>query len=233
MRGSDPSVADPPHDPATLRRFPRRSLPRASPFVRAGRAGVEPWWFSSGGQGRFDLASPNGTCYLAADDLAALIEVLGPKMAGGVVAAESLDARRLRSLRLPKPAIAADATSRRALAFGVTPELGTIVPYDLPQRWAAVLHAAGFGGIRWWPRHDPARSGAAFALFGRSGERTSWPKGRERAIDAELRDRLSSECGIRVARRPRADRLSFAPDPAPGPPRRATRGRRRGPTRPA
>lgn len=232
MRGSDPSLADPPHDPATLRRFPRRSVPRANPFVRAVRAGAEPWWFSSGGHGRFDLASPKGTCYLATDDLAALIEVLGPEMAGGVVAAESLDARRLRSLRLPKPALAADATSRRALAFGVTPELGTIVPYDVPQRWAAALHAAGFGGIRWWPRHDPARSGAAFALFGGSGVRTSWPKGRERVIDAELRDRLTSQCGISVARRPRTDCLTFAPHPAPPPPRRAKRGRRRGPARP-
>ena len=33
------------------------------------------WWFSSDGSGRFDLPVPHGTCYLAEEPLAALLEV--------------------------------------------------------------------------------------------------------------------------------------------------------------
>ena len=188
--------------------------------MRIVRSGALPWCFSSDGAGRFDLDPPLGTCYLAEDELTALIDVLGPDLAGGVVAAASLDARRLRTLRLPAATVAADATSRRALGFGVTAELGTTLPYDLSRRWAGALHVAGFGAIRWWPRHDPARAGRAVALFGRAGERKSWPRGRERPIDGALRTRLSAECGVRISRRPRLARLTVAPDP-PAPVRTA------------
>lgn len=213
MSGPRPTVSDPPDSPAALRGFPRRNLPAGEEVARVVRAGAEPWWFSSDGAGRFDLSSPHGSCYVADDDLTALLEVLGPTLAGGVVASDSLDSRRLRTLRLPNDTATADTTSRRAVGFGVTAEIGTSVAYDCSRRWAAALHAAGFDGVRWWPRHDPARAGRAIALFGRAGARRSWPRGRERRIDAALRSRLVAECGVRVAPRPRLDRLTIASDP--------------------
>lgn len=213
MRGTRPTLPDPPADVSGLRTFPRRTVSGGTEVARVVRTGAEPWWFSSNAGGRFDLEAPDGTCYVAEDDLTALLEVIGPDLDGGVVATETLDARRLRTLRLPRATILADATSRRALGFGVTAEIGAIVPYDRTRRWAQALRAAAFEGIRWWPRHDPARARRAIALFGRAGARRSWPRGRERPIDRALRSRLAAECGIRIAVRPRLDRLTVAPDP--------------------
>ncbi len=42
---------------------------------------------------RFDLDDPEGTCYLATDELAAVIETIGSDAAIGVVTPEFLDAR--------------------------------------------------------------------------------------------------------------------------------------------
>jgi hypothetical protein len=149
-------------------------------------------------EGRFDLPKPHGTCYLAADPLAALLELLGPeRSAGGIVTSELLAERRLRELQLPGDITVADVTSRGASGFGVTGEIGTILPYDRPQAWARQLHRANFQGIVYWLRHDPARS-EGFALFGPHGERRAWKRGRERALSRELIQRLREECNIEV-----------------------------------
>ncbi|MHB8289454.1 MAG: hypothetical protein ACYDEY_09500 [Acidimicrobiales bacterium] len=42
---------------------------------------------------RFDLDDPEGTCYLATDELVAVIETIGSDAAIGVVTPEFLDAR--------------------------------------------------------------------------------------------------------------------------------------------
>ena len=54
--------------------------------------------------------------------------------------------------------------------FGVTAELASITPYDLPQQWAAAFARAGYQGVRYRVRHDPGGS-RALALFGPAGER--------------------------------------------------------------
>lgn len=62
--------------------------------------GHGPWWFGSSLAGRFDLPEPHGTCYLAADPLAALLEVLGPDRRGGAVSEGFFAERRLHRLRV-------------------------------------------------------------------------------------------------------------------------------------
>jgi len=63
-------------------------------------------------RGRFDLTEPDGTCYLAADALAALIEIVGPESSNGIVAADLLRKRRLLRVHLPGKMSLADTTSR-------------------------------------------------------------------------------------------------------------------------
>ena len=73
------------------------------------------------------------------------------RCSGPVVVVEPAAGRRRLSmwhLGLPGQCSAADTTVRAARGFGVTAELASITPYDLPQRWAAVV------------RPRPARGGA-------------------------------------------------------------------------
>lgn len=197
-----PALASPPDDPSRLATFPARLLAAGARLFRIVRKGRGPWWFGNRMDGRFDLPEPHGTCYLAADPLAALLEVLGPDRNGGLVASEYLLERRLRELSIPADITVADVTSRQASSFGITAEIGTIVPYGRTQSWARQLNRANFQGIVYWLRHDPSRS-EGFALFGPQGERKSWRRGRERAISRELIARLRTECGIEIAPIPR------------------------------
>ena len=91
---------------------------------------------------------------------------------------------------------------RAARGFGVTAELASMTPYDVPQRWAAAFAAAGYEGVRYRVRHDPAGS-RALALFGAAGERR-WPRGRRQDVDERLLARLADETGVRVAALPAA-----------------------------
>jgi hypothetical protein len=156
-----------------------------------------PWWFSSSAHGRFDLDPPRGTCYLADDEVGALLEVLGPIAVVSPVWAGRLS---MWHLGLPQQCSAADTTVRAARGFGVTAELASITPYDLPQRWAAAFAAVGLQGVRYRVRHDPGGS-RALALFGAAGERR-WPRGRRQQIGGALLRRLAAEAGIRIAPAP-------------------------------
>jgi hypothetical protein len=143
---------------------------------------------------------------LAADPLGALLELIGLDVESGAVSADLLRDRRLRELRVPEEIELSDLTSRKASGFGITAEIGTIVPYTLPQTWAARMRAEGSGGVIYWLRHDPSRS-EGYALFGPHGERKRWKKGKELAISRELVERLRDECGIKVLPVPRASQL--------------------------
>jgi RES domain len=206
-----PSLGWPPEDPAALSGFPTRRLSPTTVFYRIVRRGNGPWWFGGSMQGRFDLPTPEGTCYLATDEIAALLEVLGPDLESGAVSAGFLADRRLRKLRLPVDPALSDLTAREAVHFGITAEIGTIVPYACPQAWAAKLRAAGSPGLVSWARHDPSRR-EMVALFGAHGERKGWRKGREQAISGPLVERLERECGIEVIDLPRSDELVFLGD---------------------
>ncbi|MGH9113484.1 MAG: RES family NAD+ phosphorylase, partial [Acidimicrobiales bacterium] len=151
-----------PPGPEALARFPVWHVHGGTTLYRVTTSGFGPWWFSSDGAGRFDLVPPRGTCYLADDDLGALLEVLGPVR---MVSATWAKRFSVWQLALPDQCRAADSTVRAARGFGVTAELATVTPYELPQRWAAAFSAAGYQGVRYRVRHDPGGS-RALALFG-------------------------------------------------------------------
>src|SRR4029450_991876 len=74
-----PSIVPPP-PPEHLVAFPVWHVHAGTVLCRVTTSGLGPWWFSSDAHGRFDLAPPRGTCYLADDEVTALLEGLGPVM---------------------------------------------------------------------------------------------------------------------------------------------------------
>lgn len=200
------SLPWPPDDPSSLKGFPARRLDPGTRLFRVVREGNGPWWFGSSLAGRFDLSEPDGTCYLAADEIAALLELLAVDRKGALVPSAFFEEHRICELRGPEEMTLSDLTSRRASGFGITAEVGTITPYDRPQAWAARLHQAGFQGLVYWLRHDPSRA-EGIALFGPHGERKRWKRGRELRISSDLIDRLREECGIEIVPIPNRNEL--------------------------
>lgn len=148
-------------EPGDLTGFPTVDPPAR--LVRVCRADRHTWWFSSDGAGRFDLSPPEGTCYLATDNYAAIREAtrLGP------VSTTWVHARELRAVVPPDPQARLAATTRKAAGrYGVTTELATVVPYELPHRWAAAFRSHGLDGIRHQLRHDQRARPSGVALFG-------------------------------------------------------------------
>jgi hypothetical protein len=142
------------------------------------------WWFSSDGSGRFDLSPPEGTCYFAIDAFAAIREAsrLGP------VTPAWIAERELRHVSPPDPRARLAATTRKAAgAYGLTNELTTLLPYDLPREWAAAFRAHGFGGIRHILRHDPRARPGGISWFGRVGDDPGRERSREPLSAAAVR----------------------------------------------
>lgn len=153
---------EPPED---LADFPSRAL--SGLWFRAHSVGFGVWWFSSDGSGRFDLTEPYGTCYLGSSVGVAVRERLGRRLSAGAVPAAVADQMLVSRVRLR--AHVADLTDPAAERFGVTREISTITPYDLPQRWATALHEAGHRGLRYWPRFALGGEAMAVAQFGNAG----------------------------------------------------------------
>lgn len=152
--------------PANLRGFPTTTI--NGDWFRAHHVANGPWWFAHDGEGRFDLPAPHGTCYLASHPAAAVRERLGETLvAAGTISGAQADHMVVSSL--PVTTTAADTTVQKAAQFGITRELSTVTPYDLPQRWAVALHTAGHGGLRYWPRFSPGPSYRALGLFDDAG----------------------------------------------------------------
>ena len=168
-----PAQRPPAGDLTELTDFPVRRLAPTTVLHRAHRADRGPWWFSSGG-GRFDLPAPRGTCYLATSALVAVRERLGPVLAAArrlpVGALDGVVVSRLvagqpgqgGALRL------ANARVEAAANFGVTRELESMTPYDVPVRWAVAFDALGLDGVWYGPRFSPGAA-SALALFGAGG----------------------------------------------------------------
>jgi hypothetical protein len=198
-----------------LSRFPAFSTDTRRAYWRVVREGHCPWWFGSTLNGRFDLPPPNGTCYLASDDLGAMLETIGPDLLPGGLAPESLlQGRLLRALRLPHRHRVANCLAQRASKW-VTAEISTLTPYDVPQAWAKAFYRTGFKGVRYAPRHSTSRRTYSVAAFGPAGERREWPSGRTLPLGAIQLRRLRERCGITVFTTPFADELVFARLPEP------------------
>ncbi|MGV8875418.1 MAG: RES family NAD+ phosphorylase [Rhodococcus sp. (in: high G+C Gram-positive bacteria)] len=147
-------------------RFPSYTYAAGTELFRSHRASLGTWWYSSNGGGRFDLDEPDGTCYLAEDEVVTLLEIFGGQL---VVPSYEVDARAASTITLSSDVTLADLTANTGVAFGVTAEIFSTADYPLTQRWASALRAAGFDGLRYWARHELERSGRCIALFGPSG----------------------------------------------------------------
>ncbi|GAB3692116.1 RES family NAD+ phosphorylase [Angustibacter aerolatus] len=155
--------------PSSLQGFPVSRTGPGTALYRAHDHDLGPWWWSSGGPGRFDLEAPRGTCYLATTALVALRERLGPVLsARAVLPASTIERVVVSRLRLPAAARLANVRVAAAAAHGVTRELESMTPYAVPQAWAAAFDRAGFDGVRYGPRFSPGAA-SSIALFGAAG----------------------------------------------------------------
>jgi RES domain-containing protein len=183
----------------SLKRFPRRTLRGDRTLYRIHRARERCWWFSSDGSGRFDpIATELGACYLAERPIGAWIEVFRKAM---LLAEAEIAERSLSSVQLGRDLRLADLTSRRALQFGVTASVGANEVYGPSQAFAASAVAAGFDGVRYLARHDPAQKLYSVALFATAGAPaqgdSNWPHGDE-PIPDELIAEAQRSFGYRV-----------------------------------
>lgn len=182
----------------TLRGFPRRTLRGDVALHRIHRAGRRAWWFSEDGSGRFDpVGTGHGACYLSTDPLGAWVEVFRKRM---LVAEEEVLGRALFSVALGRDLRLADLTSRRALEHGVTATVGASEDYAPSQAFAAAALEAGFAGVRYLVRHDPAQKLYGVALFAPAGvpDDALWPEGEDRPIPGALVQRAISAFRYRV-----------------------------------
>ncbi len=164
--------------------FPSYRLASGAPLYRShrDRAGAPArgaWWFASRpdagrphdrpGGGRFDLAAPMGTCYLATTAEAAVRERVGPDLCDqGWVPRELADDAVVSRLHAPGAARLANVSVERAADYLVTAELVATGDYALSRAWADLFAASGFGGVRHAPRFAPGRA-RGIALFGSAG----------------------------------------------------------------
>jgi hypothetical protein len=201
---AQPHLKAPPSPEQLRGRFPETMFLAGTTAYRSHAAQRGPWWFSNNGGGRFDLSGPEGTCYTAE---AALITLLEAWSGIDVIARPELAGRDISRVAARRDLRLADATSNRAIQFGVTSELFTTTDYALTQHWAQALRDAGFDGIRYWARHDLRHVHACLAVFAASGDRTGsvleptdfMVLGTENLLDRpDLWDALEDEAGIVV-----------------------------------
>lgn len=181
-----------PPDAASLRGFPSWRLTTARSLVRLHSARRGPWYFANSGKGRFDLTGPRGTCYAALDAAVAFVEVF---YGFRIVPTTELAGLAVSALRAPRLVRLADCTSSMAVGHLVTAEIATTADYRLTQRWAAAFAEAGFGGVRYWARHDTGR-GHALALFGPAGAPDGYPEPVTAPLDGHLRAEVTRRYGI-------------------------------------
>jgi RES domain len=154
-----------PAPPDDLPALPGTKLGK-KPLWRIHAAGVAPWFFDVGPDGRFNLAEW-GTCYLAEEPIGALVEKFGRLLRpGGVIPEPLVDAQRLSRLRPPKARVV-DLTDPTVLGLiGLTAEIHSTSAYNLTQGWALAFQEAGYDGVRYKARRDPRGQLASIALFG-------------------------------------------------------------------
>jgi RES domain-containing protein len=179
----------------TLRRFPQRTLRGTTEIYRIHRSSKSAWWFSSDGSGRFDpLRTGQSACYFADRPVGAWVEVFRKSM---LLAEDEVLERCLYRTNLGQDVRLADVTSRRALQFGITASIGANEDYTDSHAFAADALAAGFAGIRYYARHDPAQKLYGFALFGEAGESDpSADPDRSNSSDGPIPDDLISEARL-------------------------------------
>ena len=138
---------------------------------------------------------PLGSCYLAEDPLAALLEVARGLT---ILSEDFLNTRRLLTTTVPTPLRVGDLTAAAAYGFGVTGAISATPDYSVSQAWAWTLRAAGFDGVRYHVSHDPRSDLTGIALFGSAGTASRPPQSSSQGLPAGLL-LDAAPFGIRVA----------------------------------
>ncbi|BBZ09331.1 hypothetical protein MDOR_35000 [Mycolicibacterium doricum] len=201
-----PAIGMPPPD---LSGFPKWRLRPSFIFTRAHGAGKSPWWFSCDLSGRFDLAAPLGTCYLANDAKTALRERFGHDLVEqGVVTWKAAHNTQVSRLQVPAGRWLANSCHDDAAAYGATRELGTCADYDIPQSWAAALHDHRFRGLRYQTRFTTGPRPNAVALFDQAGVH-DWP------LDQQPTPGVAAcrQAGLNVAQNPSRRHVTIVDPP--------------------
>jgi len=164
-RGTRPVAS--PANRRDLRGLPAQVLTVGSVVHRIHPEGGSPSWFNRDGSRRFDLSGRYGTCYTAATEEGAFIEVFGRT---GIIDPDDIASRLLAVITLEVDVRLADITASSALGFGISNVVSAGIPYDVhSQPWARAIFRAGFDGIRYLLRHDTTGDEVGYALFGSGG----------------------------------------------------------------
>lgn len=210
------------HPFADLADFPSRTCDEGTVLWRisgSDHAGT-PWWFSSSGDGRFDLNrhSGKGTCYLADSPLGCLLETIwrdatptGDPDVFPPIAPSEVASLRAVQVRIPFEHRCADVTGEGTAqlhtSFGITDAIGTCDGYLRPQEWAGAWHAHGFDGVAYRLAHGTGLQG--WAVFGDEGGR-DLPAVSTHVID----DELLASGGVRIEGSPAMAELDVVDDEA-------------------
>jgi len=195
-----------PSPPATseLTSFPSVVIAANVPLARIHHNLNDAEYFSSDSSGRFDpppgSSAGFGTCYLSTHPLGAFLETFGRIRP---VLQRHVDERVLTEAFLPSETRFANLTDPQILgAYGLTAEVGVggdEHTYAATQRWAEALATAGFGGVVYAARHDPALRERSVAVFGKPGVQPTQLLARPAThIPEWLVDRAGDEYGIEV-----------------------------------
>jgi hypothetical protein len=183
-----------------------------------------PWWFCNvehhiaegeegGSSCRFDLRSPDGTCYLSLRPEIALLERASRDQYDYpfvIEVAFLLNEVELHELMVPEQKSLANCVDTEAIGFGIDMSMfASPPPHHSPQAWAAMFHQVGFQGLWYLPRTNPAGSDLCVALFDAEGEREEWGSGRPSPVTDDLIDFLVDSCSIPVVHPPTAAELSI------------------------
>lgn len=201
------------------RQLPRVTLPKGTILERIYRARDSqgrpraPWYFSSRGdarEGRFDLAHPAGTCYLAGDVDSAFRETF---RGARVIAEDDVTARRVLTATAARATGPwADLTGDLATEGGVTLDTFSGSDYADTQALASACHERGDRGVISLIRHQSDGSGRGYSLFAGAGPSEAPPE-EWTTETAPLRDRIR-ELSPHLASRIRAVPRSMRPTSA-------------------
>jgi RES domain-containing protein len=171
-----------PHGAIDLTGFPAATAPPTKTLYRAHSAGRAPWWFSSDGSGRFDVAKPSGTLYLADDVASAVRERLAHLvMPGQRVFEQEADGMVVSGIRPVAKSRCANVSDPSAVQWNVTRELTTMTDFSVTNAWAQRLLTGGFQGVRYASRFTTGGANA-WAIFGPAGNNKKL-KGHTSAIE--------------------------------------------------
>ena len=200
-----------------ITRVPRARLPKATTLERIYR-GLDasgrprsPWFYSSsdaGAAGRFDLAEPHGTCYLAGDLDAAFLETF---RGARVIAEKDVARRRVLTATASRPSAPwADLTHELATEAGVSLDVFSGSGYSDTQALAAECHASGDRGVISLIRHQSDGTARGYSMFGQAGPAEEAPGGwvAQTAALRECLQRLAPHLRSRVRAVPRTMRAS-------------------------